>query len=144
MIKEQLAKADIHNVNIQLAPKQSGQEFEKKANLAKVKRIIAVSSCKGGVGKSTVAINLASTFKEMGYKVGVFDSDIYGPSLPTLINKEGETLQATENNPKEIQPIEYEGMKCMSFGFVHNKTSIMRGPMVSSVVSQLLYQTAWD
>ena len=143
IIKEELSKAGVDNVNIQLAPKESSEKFERKSNLKNVKKIIAVSSCKGGVGKSTIAINVAATLKEMGFKVGVFDSDIYGPSLPTLINRENETLQPTESNPKEIEPIDYDGMKTMSFGFVHNKSSIMRGPMVSSVVSQLLYQTAW-
>lgn len=76
----------------------------RKGNLSQIKKIIAVSSCKGGVGKSTVAINIAANLKNMGFKVGVFDSDIYGPSLPTLINKEGETLEPCEDNPKEIVP----------------------------------------
>jgi len=58
-----------------------------------IKKIIAVSSCKGGVGKSTIAINVAATLLSQGHKVGIFDSDIYGPSLPTLINRESETLK---------------------------------------------------
>lgn len=81
-----------------LAPKEQeeGKGDLRKGNLKTVKKIIAVSSCKGGVGKSTVAINIACTLKELGLKVGIFDSDIFGPSLPTLINKEGETLLARE------------------------------------------------
>lgn len=69
---------------------------------------------------------------------------MYGPSLPTLIGKENETLQTPEGRPKEILPVEYEGVKAMSFGFVaKNKKAVMRGPMVSSVVNQLVYQTKW-
>lgn len=102
-----------------------------------------MSSCKGGVGKSTVAINIACTLKELGLKVGIFDADIFGPSLPTLIGKEGTTLLARPDDPKSIEPIDFDGLKCMSFGFAANKPAVMRGPMVSSVVQQLLYQTYW-
>ena len=59
-----------------------------------------MSSCKGGVGKSTIAVNVAATLQNQGFKVGIFDSDIYGPSLPTLINRENETLHAYEGNEK--------------------------------------------
>jgi Mrp family chromosome partitioning ATPase len=95
------------------------------------------------VGKSTIAVNVAATLHKQGAKVGIFDSDIYGPSLPTLINKENESLRPYEHNEKEIEPIDYEGIKCMSFGFVGQKAAVMRGPIVSSYVSQLLYQTHW-
>jgi Mrp family chromosome partitioning ATPase len=88
VIKESLEAQGFKDVEINLAPKEQEEKFTKKKNLAQIKRIIAVSSCKGGVGKSTIAINFAATLKNQGFKVGIFDSDIYGPSLPTLINKE--------------------------------------------------------
>jgi ATP-binding protein involved in chromosome partitioning len=81
-----------------LAPKPKEEKFNRKGNLLGIKKIIAVSSCKGGVGKSTVAINVAATLKTQGFSVGIFDSDIYGPSLPTLINLENESLQPYESN----------------------------------------------
>lgn len=92
-LKQSLLSVGFTNVDISMAPKQEKKSGVRKGNLSQIKKIIAVSSCKGGVGKSTVAINIAANLKNMGFKVGVFDSDIYGPSLPTLINKEGETLQ---------------------------------------------------
>lgn len=145
MLKDILEKEGFANPDIILAPKteQEKDKSLRKGNLTKIKKIIAVSSCKGGVGKSTVAINTAAKLQQMGFKVGIFDSDIYGPSLPTLINKEGVTIEPAEDNPKEIIPIDYEGMTCMSFGFVGNKPAIMRGPIISSIVSQLLLQTRW-
>jgi Mrp family chromosome partitioning ATPase len=79
---------------------------------------------------------LAYSLSKLGYKVGIFDADVYGPSLPTLINKEQEVLRAPENNPKSIIPIEYEGVKVMSYGFAsQNKKAVIRGPMVSAIVS---------
>lgn len=88
-------------------------------------------------------MNVAASLKNAGFSVGIFDADIYGPSLPTLINKEKEHLEPCEDNPKDIKPKIYEDMKCMSFGFVGSKSATMRGPMVSSIVSQLLHQTTW-
>ena len=97
---------------------------------------MAVSSCKGGVGKSTVAVNLAFSLQKLGLKVGIFDADLYGPSLPTLIKVNYPNIYQDENDPKMIAPINFSGMKCMSYGFANQgKTAIMRGPMVSNLVT---------
>ena len=88
MIKGQLEVHGFSEIDITLAPKAKEEKFNRKGNLLGIKKIIGVSSCKGGVGKSTIAINIAATLKNQGLKVGIFDSDIYGPSLPTLINRE--------------------------------------------------------
>ena len=71
---------------------------------------------------------------KIGYKIGIFDADIYGPSLPTLINRENIHLESPEGRPKEIIPIEYEGIKTMSYGFTKRGKAVMRGPMISSIV----------
>jgi Mrp family chromosome partitioning ATPase/DUF971 family protein len=110
--------------------------------LSKVQHIIAVSSCKGGVGKSTVAVNLAYTLAQMGAKVGIFDADVYGPSLPTMVNPEVRVLEMNAET-KAIYPVEYEGVKLVSFGFAGQGSAIMRGPMVSGVIQQLLTTAEW-
>ena len=108
--------------------------------LTGVKHILAVSSGKGGVGKSTIAVNLAYALGAAGHKVGIFDADVYGPSMPTMISPEKTGLYQDE---EFILPLEYEGVKLMSFGWVPRKSgesgaAIMRGPMVTPVINQLL------
>ncbi|KAK9817738.1 hypothetical protein WJX72_001464 [[Myrmecia] bisecta] len=110
--------------------------------LRNVANIIAVSSCKGGVGKSTTAVNLAYTLAQMGAKVGIFDADVYGPSLPTMISPEIRVLQM-DPETRAITPVEYEGVKAVSFGFAGQGAAIMRGPMVSGLINQLLTTTQW-
>lgn len=76
----------------------------------------------------------------MGKKVGLFDADIYGPSLPTLVNKKREKVYPNEENPEYIDPIMFEDLKLMSFGFVSpDKRAVIRGPMVSNLVSRMFY-----
>ncbi len=112
--------------------------------LAGVENLIAVSSCKGGVGKSTTAVNLAYSLSRAGAAVGLFDADVYGPSLPTMVKPAQTELMQQDDL---IIPLEHEGVKLMSFGYVPKAAgsgaAIMRGPMVSSVINQLLTGTHW-
>mmetsp|Transcript_20441 Transcript_20441/g.56982 ORF Transcript_20441/g.56982 Transcript_20441/m.56982 type:complete len:560 (+) Transcript_20441:41-1720(+) len=107
-----------------------------------VRNIIAVSSCKGGVGKSTVSVNLAYTLAQMGAKVGIFDADVYGPSVPSMISPSKKILEMNEET-KAIYPTEYEGVKVVSFGYAGQGSAIMRGPMVSGLIQQMLVTTEW-
>ncbi|KAK9835351.1 hypothetical protein WJX81_004228 [Elliptochloris bilobata] len=119
-----------------------GADDGRAGGLAEVQHVIAVSSCKGGVGKSTVAVNLAYTLAQMGARVGIFDADVYGPSLPTMVSPE---LRVLKMDPatRMIEPTEYEGVKLVSFGFAGQGSAIMRGPMVSGVIQQLLTTAQW-
>ena len=110
--------------------------------LARVRHVIAVSSCKGGVGKSTVAVNLAYTLAQMGAAVGIMDADVYGPSLPTMTSPTDPVLKA-DPETGTLTPATYMGVSLVSFGFAGQGAAIMRGPMASGVVAQLLTQTDW-
>eukprot|EP00793_Prasinoderma_coloniale_P001195 PRCOL_00006186-RA len=111
--------------------------------LQKVSSIIAVYSCKGGVGKSTVSVNLAYSLAQMGARVGIMDADIYGPSLPTMVSPEVTVLEM-DATTRSIKPVDYKGVKCVSFGYAgQGQAAIMRGPMASGVVAQLLTTTDW-
>jgi len=107
-----------------------------------VANIIAVASDKGGVGKSTVAINLALALKEKGLRVGVLDADIYGPSMPRLLGLKGQPQQIAGN---QLDPMQAYGLKVMSMGFLVDEETpmIWRGPMVMSALSQMLKDVAW-
>ncbi len=108
-----------------------------------VLNIIAVASGKGGVGKSTVAVNLACSLSELGYDVGLMDADIYGPSIPTMFGIEDEKPRVNEN--RKLVPIERFGIKLLSMGFMvePEKAVIWRGPMVSSAIRQFFADTEW-
>jgi Mrp family chromosome partitioning ATPase/DUF971 family protein len=113
--------------------------------LKNVKHIIAVSSCKGGVGKSTTAVNMAFSLKQQGFKVGIFDADVYGPSLPTMVRTDTASLAVIDDM---VQAPEKDGIKLMSFGYTQDhdeaqSAAILRGPMVSQIITQLLKGTAW-
>ena len=106
------------------------------------KYTIMVSSAKGGVGKSTFAVNLAFALKSLGKKVGLLDADIFGPSLPKLI---GKNVKPETENGKAIVPVDSHGVQCMSMGFLVGETTpmIWRGPMVISAIKTLTEKVLW-
>jgi ATP-binding protein involved in chromosome partitioning len=115
-----------------------------KKRVQGAKKVIAVSSNKGGVGKSTVAVNLAFSLKNLGKKVGILDADIYGPSVPMLLNKRDAKPGATPE--KKILPIDAYGIQFISFGlFINEKDPVIwRGPMLGGVLNQFLFDVAWS
>jgi Mrp family chromosome partitioning ATPase/DUF971 family protein len=113
-----------------------------ESGLKEVKYIMAVSSCKGGVGKSTVAALLAKTLAARGAAVGLLDADIYGPSIPTLFNLHEPGVRATEK--QQFIPNEAGGLKLMSFGFLAGDgPAVLRGPIVAQYIQQLLHNVVW-
>lgn len=146
------AEAAIHyniskdvEVNIALEYKSAARPEPGKM-LPQVKNVIAVSSGKGGVGKSTVAINLAIALARLGYKVGLLDADIFGPSMPKMFNVEGERPCAVRKNERDlIEPIMKYGVKMLSIGFfVNPETAILwRGGMASNALKQLIGDADW-
>ena len=134
------------NVNIDIKiidsnPSNNINVISEIENLKKVKRIIAIASGKGGVGKSTTTVNLASVLSKKA-KVGILDLDIYGPSLPTAL---GIHQKPSMNSDNFLIPIEKNGIKLMSFGFLNNESAptIWRGPMVSRMTQQFFEQVDW-
>jgi len=116
--------------------------WQDRESLPGVKRIVAVASGKGGVGKSTVAVNLALALKSRGHRVGLMDADIYGPSLPTMLGTDG----APEIVKGEgIVPMESHGLQCVSMGMLvpEGQAVIWRGPMVMAAVRQFLKDVMW-
>ena len=123
------------------------QDLERPLSLEKVKNIIAVSSGKGGVGKSTVAANLAVALAAMGHKVGLVDADIFGPSMPKMFGCEDAQPYMTEvGGHQYIVPVEQYGVKLLSIGFFVDPASatVWRGPMASNALKQMVEQGYWD
>jgi ATP-binding protein involved in chromosome partitioning len=112
-------------------------------NLRDISHIVVVASGKGGVGKSTTAVNLALALQRQGMKVGLFDADIYGPSQPLMLGVAGSRPRII--NGKEMEPITAHGIKCNSVGFLvdENQAMVWRGPMVVGAFNQILNDTQW-
>ena len=115
--------------------------------LKEVSHIIGIASGKGGVGKSTVAVNLAVALARLGYRVGVADADVYGPSIPTMTDTEGVTIEmyGEDENDNLFVPVEKYGVKWLSVGHVSGagQALIWRGPMASTALKQIILQTVW-
>ena len=123
-------------------PGAGAAQASRRGAVPGVGAIIAIASGKGGVGKSTVAVNLALALKAIGLKVGVLDADIYGPSMPRMLGISG---KPTMLDGKTLLPMENYGIKCMSIGFLvpEDTAMIWRGPMVMSALNQMLRDVAW-
>jgi Mrp family chromosome partitioning ATPase/DUF971 family protein len=141
---EQAVKAvpGVESVEVTMSARQrqpkTGDQPDAFANIGAV---VAVSSCKGGVGKSTVAAHLSRALVRDGYSVGLLDADVYGPSLPTLFNMHNPQLFA---HGTMIVPPEVDGLKVMSLGFIlGDSPAVLRGPMVSNYIQQILAQCDW-
>ena len=138
-------RTEVRDVEIEAPVARKGTEFTKETLLS-VKHIIGVASGKGGVGKSTVAVNLAVALARLGYKVGLADADVYGPSVPVMTGSEGYRPVAEEINGKDyIVPLEKYGVKWMSIGYFAEKGQalVWRGPMASNALKQLILQVNW-
>lgn len=133
-------------VNIKVeAPKKKAPEIKGKA-IPGINNIIAVASGKGGVGKSTVTANLAISLSKMGFKVGLLDADIYGPSATMMFDVEHERpLSVKVNGKSKMKPIESYGVKLLSIGFFTkpDQAVIWRGPMAAKALNQMIFDAAW-
>jgi ATP-binding protein involved in chromosome partitioning len=135
-------------VNIKVtAPAETSAPTTIKGNpIPGIDNIIAISSGKGGVGKSTITANLAITLSKMGCKVGILDADIYGPSIPTMFDMEGaRPLSITVDGKSKMEPIENYGVKVLSIGFFTRpeQAIIWRGPMAAKALNQMIFDAAW-
>ncbi|UKN03516.1 Mrp/NBP35 family ATP-binding protein [Paracrocinitomix mangrovi] len=131
---------------ISMQPLPKDKEPEVRSVLSNVQNIIAVASGKGGVGKSTITANLAAGLAKMGYKVGLVDADIYGPSMPTMFDVVGERPQGVEKDGKTlIKPIEAHGVKILSIGFFADpeQAVVWRGPMATKALNQMFKDADW-
>ena len=129
------------SVNIALTSNKASKKQEKKFKID-AKNIIAIASGKGGVGKSTFAVNISVGLKSLGFKVGLLDADIYGPSVPRMM---GVSKKPEMNENKKLVPLVSHGVKCMSIGFIidNEAPTIWRGPMVMKALEQMFNGVEW-
>jgi len=145
LIHEQFSPETLVKVNIKVEAKENPNEIKGKS-IPGISNIIAVASGKGGVGKSTTTANLAVTLAKMGFKVGVLDADIYGPSMPIMFDVENEKPISIEVNGKsKMKPIESYEIKLLSIGFFTSPSQavIWRGPMAAKALNQMIFDADW-
>ncbi|TQD38578.1 Mrp/NBP35 family ATP-binding protein [Haloflavibacter putidus] len=133
------------NIKVEAPPKEDANKIKGKP-IPGIKNIVAVASGKGGVGKSTVAANLAASLSEMGFKVGLLDADIYGPSATIMFDVERERpLSVKVNGKSKMKPIENHGVKILSIGFFTkpDQAVIWRGPMAAKALNQMIFDADW-
>lgn len=134
--------ADVNIHTITQAP-----DAQSEVPFPHIKNIIAVASGKGGVGKSTVAVNLAIGLQQLGAKVGIMDADLYGPSIPTMLGLQGQRpkVQNIQGKPK-ILPLEAFNLQVMSIGFIvePEQAVVLRGPRLSGIIRQFFHDTTWQ
>lgn len=132
-----------HVIAVLTAEAAAKAPVKSAGGVGRVKQIIAVASAKGGVGKSTVAVNLACAFASLGMKTGLLDLDVYGPSAPTLLGTGAKKPRVRDD--KVLEPLEAHGLKTMSIGYLVDATSpmIWRGAMATSAVRQMIDEVAW-
>jgi ATP-binding protein involved in chromosome partitioning len=133
------------NIELKISSKVSSHAVQKNMKpLKNIKNIIAIASGKGGVGKSTTAVNLALALVDEGASVGILDADIYGPSQPLMLGLSGQRPESDDG--ETMEPLHAHGLQVMSIGFLvdPDQPMIWRGPMVTSALNQLLQQTNWD
>ena len=118
------------------------QQMPERQPIPGVKNLVAVASGKGGVGKTTVAVNLALALTKLGNKVGLLDADVYGPNVPIMLGSQGEPLATPA---QKIIPVQAQGLKMISMGLLNpgDKPVIWRGPMLHSVITQFLRSVEW-
>lgn len=139
------AKVEV-NIKIEATPQKENVNLIKGKAIPGIKNIVAIASGKGGVGKSTITANLAVTLAKMGFKVGILDADIYGPSIPIMFDVVMERpLSVNVDGKSKMKPIESHGVKVLSIGFFTqpNQAVIWRGPMASKALNQLIFDAAW-
>ncbi|MGB0890852.1 MAG: P-loop NTPase [Flavobacteriaceae bacterium] len=147
-IKNNISEAIDVKVNIKVvaaAPKENPNQIRGK-EIPNIQNIIAVASGKGGVGKSTITTNLAVSLAKMGFKVGVIDADVYGPSQHIMFDVEKEKpLAVNVDGRSKMKPVENYGVKLLSLGFFTNpdQAVIWRGPMASKALNQLIFDADW-
>ena len=140
---DQLSGLKNFDMNV-TAKVMEGRSLDEDTGMATVKNIIGVASGKGGVGKSTVSLNLALALSQTGAKVGLLDADIYGPSIPLMLGMKDGYMEVEDN---KLQPAQANGLKVVSFGFFaeqSHQAAIYRGPIISGILKQFLVDTNWS